>query len=61
MVELLDYHPYGTERISWSSSSSSGNASTQKTYIGEYSDDESGLSYLNARYRYPFFMNLFFV
>jgi RHS repeat-associated protein len=53
MIELLDYHPYGTERISWSSSSDSGEAESQKTYIGEYSDDESGLSYLNARYYDP--------
>lgn len=51
MIELLDYNPYGTERISWSSSASS--AESQKTYIGEYSDDESGLSYLNARYYDP--------
>jgi RHS repeat-associated protein len=53
MIELLDYDPYGTERISWSSSSDSGEADSQKTYIGEYSDDESGLSYLNARYYDP--------
>ena len=53
MIELLDYHPYGTERISWSSSSTDGSAESQKTYIGEYSDNESGLSYLNARYYDP--------
>ncbi len=51
MVELLDYHPYGAERISWSLDS--GEAQTDKTYIGEYSDDETGLSYLNARYYDP--------
>lgn len=33
MVELLDYNPYGTERISWSSSSSDGEAESQKTYL----------------------------
>ncbi|MBI5793634.1 hypothetical protein HZA87_00910, partial [Candidatus Uhrbacteria bacterium] len=53
MIELLDYNPYGNERISWSSSSADGSAQSQKTYIGEYSDDESGLSYLNARYYDP--------
>ncbi|MBI2416008.1 MAG: DUF2380 domain-containing protein [Candidatus Kerfeldbacteria bacterium] len=53
MVELLDYHPYGTERISWSSASESGEAEASKTYIGEYSDDETNLSYLNARYYDP--------
>ena len=42
----------GTERINWSSGAS-GEAESQKTYIGEYSDDESGLSYLNARYYDP--------
>ena len=51
MVELLDYHPYGTERISWSLET--GGVQTDKTYIGEYSDDETGLSYLNARYYDP--------
>ncbi len=47
MVELLDYYPYGSERLK------TGTADEQKTYIGEYSDDESGLSYLNARYYDP--------
>lgn len=53
MVELLDYNPFGTERISWSDYSTSAEAESQKTYIGEYSDDETGLSYLNARYYNP--------
>jgi RHS repeat-associated protein len=53
MVELLDYDPYGTERSSWSSMSDDGSADADKTYIGEYSDDETGLSYLNARYYDP--------
>ncbi len=51
MVELLDYHPYGSERSSWSLTAEE--AETDKTYIGEYSDDETGLSYLNARYYDP--------
>ncbi len=33
MIELLDYNPYGTERSSWGSTSDSGEADTQKTYI----------------------------
>jgi len=53
MIELLDYYPYGTERLSWSSTSDDGEADTQKTYIGEYSDEETSLSYLNARYYDP--------
>ncbi len=53
MIELLDYHPYGTERISWSSSSTDGSVESQKTYIGEYTDSETNLSYLNARYYDP--------
>lgn len=52
MVELLDYNPYGTERSSWGSGDS-GVAASQKTYIGEYSDSETNLSYLNARYYDP--------
>lgn len=44
MVQLLDYYPYGSERLN------TGSADEQKTFIGEYSDDETGLSYLNARY-----------
>ena len=47
------YNPYGTEQISWSAASTDGEAESQKTYIGEYSDNESGLSYLNARYYTP--------
>ena len=53
MIELIDYYPYGTERISWSSTSDSGESDTQKTYIGEYFDEETNLSYLNARYYDP--------
>lgn len=52
MVELLDYNPYGTERSSWGSGDS-GAAASQKTYIGAYSDSETNLSYLNARYYDP--------
>ncbi|MEK7539656.1 MAG: RHS repeat-associated core domain-containing protein [Patescibacteria group bacterium] len=52
MIELLDYNPYGTERLSWGSGDS-GEAESQKTYIGEYSDSETNLSYLNARYYDP--------
>ena len=50
MEELLDYAPYGSERLSWSATSESGESDSLKTFIGEYSDRESGLSYLNARY-----------
>ena len=52
LKELLDYNPYGTERLHTGASSTSALPSdeAQKTYIGEYSDDDSGLSYLNARY-----------
>src|SRR3989344_4202165 len=43
-VELLDYFPYGSTRIS------SGPFTNQKQYIGQYFDDETDLNYLNARY-----------
>lgn len=52
MNELLDYHAYGTERMSWSSGES-GEAQAQRKYIGEYADEETDLSYLHARYYDP--------
>jgi RHS repeat-associated protein len=52
MVQVLDYEPYGSARLNWSSGNS-GKVASQKTYIGEYSDSETGLSYLNARYYDP--------
>ncbi|MES2930629.1 MAG: RHS repeat-associated core domain-containing protein [Patescibacteria group bacterium] len=42
--ELLDYFPYGSQRIS------SGAYTNQKQYIGQHYDEETELSYLNARY-----------
>ena len=44
VTQTLDYYPYGSERID------SGTADSQRTFIGEYFDQESDLSYLNARY-----------
>jgi RHS repeat-associated protein len=44
IVETLDYYPYGAERIS------TGADATDRHYIGERLDDETDLSYLNARY-----------
>jgi RHS repeat-associated protein len=43
-VELLDYYPFGGQRIS------SGTYTGQKQYIGQYYDTDTGLNYLNARY-----------
>lgn len=43
-VELLDYYPYGSTRIS------SGSYTNQKQYIGQYYDTNTLLNYLNARY-----------
>jgi RHS repeat-associated protein len=42
--ELVDYYPYGGQRIS------TGSHTSQKKYIGEYYDPETNLNYLNARY-----------
>lgn len=42
--QTLDYYPYGSERIS------SGTNATDRHYIGERFDEDSGLNYLNARY-----------
>jgi RHS repeat-associated protein len=44
VVQTLDYYPYGSTRISSATSTNE-----RRKYIGQFSDD-SGLSYLNARY-----------
>ena len=44
VVESLDYYPYGAQRVS------SGSHTEQRQYIGEISDSDTGLDYLNARY-----------
>ncbi len=43
-VQLLDYFPFGSQRIS------SGTYNTQRQYIGQVYDTDTGLDYLNARY-----------
>ncbi len=43
VTQVLDYYPYGSERISVGSGE-------QRTFIGEEYDSEADLSYLNARY-----------
>src|SRR6266853_1756561 len=47
LVQTLDYYPYGATRVSVSTS-----ANEKRKYIDQFSDD-SGLSYLNARYYNP--------
>jgi len=42
--QTLDYYPFGSERIA------TGDNSTDRHYIGERYDNESGLNYLNNRY-----------
>jgi RHS repeat-associated protein len=42
--QVLDYYPYGSQRIA------TGSFSEQRRFIGEEYDLESSLSYLNARY-----------
>jgi RHS repeat-associated protein len=44
LVQTLDYYPYGATRVSVSSATNE-----KRKYIGQFTDD-SGLSYLNARY-----------
>ena len=44
VVQSLDYYPYGSTRID------SGTDVSSREYIGEFFDEESDLSYLNARY-----------
>src|SRR5712672_682390 len=47
LVQTLDYYPYGATRVSVSTSTNE-----KRKYIDQFSDD-SGLSYLNARYYNP--------
>jgi RHS repeat-associated protein len=47
VVQTLDFYPYGATRISSATSTNE-----RRKYIGQFSDD-SGLSYLNARYYEP--------
>ena len=46
VTQLLDYYPYGATHIS--SHTAPGNV--QRQYIGQFSDTQTGLDYLNARY-----------
>src|SRR5882672_9406741 len=47
VVQTLDYYPYGATRVSVATSTNE-----KRKYIGQFSDD-SGLSYLNARFYNP--------
>src|SRR5205807_1733357 len=44
LLQTLDFYPYGVTRVSVSTSTNE-----KRKFIGQFSDD-SGLSYLNARY-----------
>ncbi|HLC49425.1 MAG TPA: RHS repeat-associated core domain-containing protein, partial [Candidatus Andersenbacteria bacterium] len=46
IVQALDYYPYGGLRID----SKTGSFSEGRKYIGQYYDEDTALSYLNARY-----------
>jgi RHS repeat-associated protein len=43
-AQVLDYYPYGSQRIV------TGSHDSQRRYIGEHYDPETAFSYLNARY-----------
>ena len=45
-IQVLDYYPYGSTRINQTTN----NFNEGKQFIGQYSDPESNLSYLQARY-----------
>jgi RHS repeat-associated protein len=47
LFQTLDYYPYGAARVSVSTSTN-----VKRKFIGQFSD-ESGLSYLNARFYNP--------
>src|SRR5882672_5714957 len=46
VIQVLDYYPYGSTRIS----QTTGGFNEGKQFIGEYTDPETSLSYLHARY-----------
>jgi|SRR5215471_17521382 len=46
LIQALDYYPYGSTRIS----QTTGGFNEQKQYIGQYTDPETSLSYLQQRY-----------
>jgi RHS repeat-associated protein len=48
-VQLLDYYPYGATRIATSTYPTN----EKRQYIDQFSDAQTGLSYLNARYYSP--------
>lgn len=47
VVQTLDYYPYGSARID------TGSADSARKFIGQFADDPTALSYLNARYYDP--------
>jgi RHS repeat-associated protein len=46
LQQQLDYYPYGGARIN----TNAGTVNAERTYVGQFSDSEDGLSYLNARH-----------
>jgi RHS repeat-associated protein len=46
LVQLLDYYPYGAMRVSTSSYPTN----EKRQYIGQFSDAQTSLDYLQARY-----------
>src|SRR5215831_14042050 len=46
LIQALDYYPYGSTRISQTTSG----FNEQKQYVGRYQDPETNLNYLQARY-----------
>src|SRR5882672_11678937 len=46
VIQVLDYYPYGSARINQTTN----NFNEGKQFLGQYSDPESNLSYLQARY-----------
>ena len=46
LVQLLDYYPYGATRVSTSSYPTN----EKRQYIDQFSDAQTGLNYLNARF-----------
>ncbi len=48
-IQILDYYPYGSTRVS-DTSGAMGGYNEQKQFIGQYTDPETNLSYLQQRY-----------
>ncbi len=49
LAQTVDYYPYGSERVD----ANAGTVNAERTFIGQFGDTDTNLSYLQARYMDP--------